>query len=179
MMKPRLAVAGLMLSLWAGSASAQAPQMPTLGPEHQRLLYYVGDWHTETTLKPGSMGPGGKMTGTDHNEMLPGGFFLVLHSDDDSPMGQIHELAIMGYDSGKKAYTYNSFNNFGEAEVYTGAVEGNTWTWTAPIPMNGKMINSRFTTKEASPSSYTFKFDVSPDGSTWTNIMEGTATKTK
>ena len=178
-MKTKLAITCVLLSLWAGLAWAQAPQMPTPGPQHSRLLYYVGDWHTEAELKPGPMGPGGKMTSTDHNEMMPGGFFLVMHSNVETSMGQIHELAVMGYDSEKKTYTYNSFNNFGEAEVYTGQVEGNTWTWTGPTTVNGKMMTSRYTAKEVSPSSFTFKFDVSPDGAAWTNIMEGKATKTK
>ncbi len=58
-------------------------------------------------------------------------------------------------------------------------MQGDTWTWTGESKMNGKMTKGRFTLKEVSPTSYTYKFDVSSDGGGWTNIMEGKATKMK
>ena len=119
------------------------------------------------------------MTAVDHNHMLEGGFFMVMHSTSKGPVGEIHELAIMGYDAEKKAYTYNSFSNFGEAQFFTGTLQGDTWTWHAESKMNGQITKQRFTLIEVSPSSYTFRFDVSADGATWTNVVEGKATKVK
>jgi hypothetical protein len=39
------------------------------------------------------------------------------------------------------------------------------------------MYKGRFVAKVVSPTVYTFRFDFSPDGTAWTNIMEGKATK--
>ena len=61
--------------------------------------------------------------------MMPGGFFLVRHTEGKSSMGELKELAVMGYDAESKSYTYDSYNNFGEAEHFKGTVQGDTWTW--------------------------------------------------
>jgi hypothetical protein len=44
--------------------------------------------------------------------------------------------------------------------------------------MGGKVMRGRFTVKELSPTSYTFKFEMAPEGGDWATIMEGKATKT-
>ena len=44
--------------------------------------------------------------------------------------------------------------------------------------MNGKVLKSRYTIKQASPTSYTFKWEMQQgDGGTWAPLMEGKATK--
>lgn len=85
----------------------------------------------------------------------------------------------MGYDPEAKVYTYNEFNSAGEAERSTGNVEGDTWTWTNEAKMGGAVMKGRFTVKVLSPTSYTFKFETSPDGTAWTTMMEGKGTKAK
>lgn len=158
---------------------AQAPPMPKPGPEHQKLHYFVGEWKTTGDMKPGPMGPGGKFTSTDHNQML-GDFFLVINSDGSGAMGNFKEVAVLGYDSAKKSYTYNAFNSMGEHEVSSGQVSGDTWTWLSPEQeMAGKKMKGRFILKEASPTEYTFKFDMSVNGGEWQNAMEGKASKVK
>jgi len=56
-------------------------------------------------------------------------------------------------------------------------VDGDTWTWTNDEKMGGQTIHGRFTVKILTPSSYSFKFEVSSDGATWSTVMEGKATK--
>ncbi len=176
-MKRMAEVIGLVFC--ACTLLAQAPEMPKPQPEHHKLHYFVGEWKNEGTMKPSPMGPGGKFTGTDHNEML-GDFFVVLHSDGSTPMGQMNEIAVMGYDPKEKVYTYNGFDNMGEHERSEGTISGDTWTWLSPEQeMGGKRIKGRFTIKEVSASEYTYKYDVSTDGGPWTNVMDGKATKTK
>src|SRR5215467_11873652 len=81
-------------------ALAQGPgQMPKAGPEIQRLGYFVGKWHGEGELKPGPFGPGGKFTTSDNNEWFPGGFFLVMHSEQKSPMGNGQGMMVVGYNA--------------------------------------------------------------------------------
>ncbi len=176
----RIAVACTLIFVAAGQLLAQAPNAaPKPSEAHKRLQYFVGTWNNRYDMKQSAFGPGGKGTGIDRNELLPGGFFIVTHSSGKGPMGEMKELAVMGYNAEEKAYTYNAFNSFGEAEVFKGAVDGSTWTWTSDMKVEGKMMKGRFTLTEVSPTSYTYSFDTSTDGSTWTNIMEGKATKAK
>lgn len=55
-----------------------APDPPA--PEQKRLAELVGTWGFKFEMKPGLFGSGGPVTGVDHNELLPGGFFLVRRS---------------------------------------------------------------------------------------------------
>lgn len=153
-------------------------QPPKAGPEHKRLHYFVGRWQTEGDMKQSPFGPPGKFTGTDRNAMLAGGFFLVMHSDGKGPLGEMRSLEVMGYNADEKVYTFNGFDNWGMAETSKGTVNGDTWTWNSETKWGGKAYKARFILKEVSPTSYTFNYDISEDG-TWKNVMEGKATKAK
>lgn len=164
---------GTGLSAWAQSA----PQMPTAGPEQAKLKYFAGDWKSEADMKAGPYGPGGKYTATDHGVMM-GDFFVVIHSDGNIPgVGAFKEVAVMSYDGKAGAYSYDAYNSMGEHDLSKGTVEGDTWTWTSTQEMGGKMMMGRFTMKIVSPTSYTYKYEVSEDGNSWRNVMEGKATK--
>jgi hypothetical protein len=152
---------------------------PKPGPEHKKLDYFLGTWTTDGDTKPGPMGPGGKVTGTTHNEWMAGGFFVVGHSDFKSPMGNGTGIAFTGYDANDKVYTYDEFDSTGEAVHAKGTVDGDTWTWNSDDKMGGMTMKGRFTMKILSPTAYNFKFDMSQDGTSWTNVMEGKATKAK
>jgi hypothetical protein len=179
-MKSKLTFLCVILLTLAGMVLAQEqPKMPTPGPEQERLKYFVGKWNFEFTMKESPYGPAGKVTGTDQNEMMPGGFFLISHSKGKGTIGKLRGLAIFGYDSDDSVYTYYSVNNWGEKELSTGTAEGDTWTWNADSKMGGKTVKTRFTIKEISKNSYTMKFDAASDDGEWQTIMEGKATKTK
>jgi len=45
--------------------------------------------------------------------------------------------------------------------------------------MKGKTIKGRFSLKEITLTSYTFSEEISSDGRSWSNILEGKATKVK
>jgi len=169
-------VALTLLCAFAGMALAQEG-MPTPGPEHKKLAYFAGTWKSEAEMKPMGSFPGGKTTSTDRVEIMPGGFFTVTHSDGSGPMGALHEMEVMGYDAKEKVYTYDGYNNFGEHETYKGTVDGDTWTWTGDSDLGGHVVKGRFVVKVVSATAYTFRFDFSPDGTAWTNVMEGKATK--
>jgi hypothetical protein len=40
-------------------------------------------------------------------------------------------------------------------------------------------LKGRFTMKNISPASYTFLYEISEDGTKWTTVMDGKATKDK
>ncbi len=72
--------------LSAGTVGAQPPT-PQPGPEHKKLEVHVGTWTWEAEAQPSLFGPGGKMTGTDRNELL-GDFFVVRRSEAKRSDGQ-------------------------------------------------------------------------------------------
>lgn len=176
----RTAGAMLFLSLMVATVcSVQAQMGPmTPAPELKKLDFMAGNWTAEGTMNPGPGMPGGKFSNSSHAEWMQGNFFLVEHGEFNmGPMGTGKELAILGYDSGRKVYTYHAFNSMGEAEASTGTVNGDTWTWTSDENMGGKPMKGRFTMKVLSPTSYTMKSEMSPDGTNWMTGMEGKATK--
>ena len=164
--------------LCVAHAIAQTPPpTPKPGPEQKNLNYFAGTWKVTGDLKPGPMGPGGKLTGTERNEWMPGGFFIVSHSSGSSPLGKETGLAVYGYDTDKKTYTYDEFNSVGEVVHATGTFDGKVWTWTSDSPMMGKPTKGHFIVTTTSPTSYTFKFEMSQDGANFATVMEGTGTK--
>ena len=159
------------------AAMAQMPEPRKPGAEEKNLAYFAGNWKLDGNLKGGPMGPNGKFTESEHNEFLAGGFYLVSHSEGTSPMGKDVGMAIFGYDPQMKVYTYAAYNNMGEAEHATGTFDGTTWTWSSELNMGGQSAKSRFVITQTSPTSYDFKFEISQNGTNWTGMMDGKATK--
>jgi hypothetical protein len=164
------------LVLVTAAAIAQT-QPPKPGPELKKLDVFVGTWTLDGTMKPGMMGSGGTMTENEKCEWMEGGFYLVCHSDYKSTMGNGVGLSVMGYSAGDKIYTYREFNSFGEFDDSRGRIDGDTWTWTSDEKMGGMSMKGRFTIKITSATSYNFVFDMSEDGTQWSTVMEGKASK--
>lgn len=152
---------------------------PTPAPELKKLEFLAGDWSSQGEIKPSpGMPEGGKYSSNDHIDWMDGNFFLVSHTDFDfGQMGKGKEVAYFGYDPERKVYTYTNFNSVGQNDVSTGTVDGDTWTWTSDEHYGGMTMKGRFTMKVISPTAYTMKFELSPDGTKWTTAMEGKATK--
>ena len=177
-MKRRLALLIGVLLCSTALLSQMGPPKP--GPELKKLDYFLGNWTSAGEAKPGPMGPGGKFTESGHDEWMDGGFFLVIHSDfKGGAMGNSAGTAYMGYDPQEKVYTYDAFSSAGEAIHSKGTVDGDTWNWTNEFKMGPQTMKARYTMKILSPALYTFKFEMSPDGTKWETGMEGKATKTK
>jgi hypothetical protein len=170
------------VAVFQAAASPQPPQMPSKpGPEHKRLGYFVGNWTTEGEMKPGPMGPGGKMTSKDACEWFEGGFAVICRSEGKSPMGPGKSIGIMGYSGDRKVYTYYGADSTGMTmtSVPQGTVQGDTWTYDDESMMGGQKMKTRVTIKELSPTAYTFKMEMQgPDGK-WMPFMESKSTKVK
>ena len=162
----------------AASALAQM-EMPKPGPENKKLDVFAGSWTLDGDVKPGAMGPGGKMTETEKCEWMDGNFFLVCHTDFKTSMGNGSGFSLMGYSTEGKSYTYREFNSWGEFTDSKGSLDGDTWTWTNDEKMGGMSWEGRFTMKITSPTAYDFSFEMSQDGAKWTLVMDGKATKAK
>ncbi len=168
-------ILGVALMLAAGAMGQM--EAPKPGPELKKLDVFVGPWTLEGNMKPGMMGPGGSMTENEKCEWMEGGFYLVCRSEYKSAMGDGVGLSVMGYSAEDKAYTYREFDSFGEFDDSRGTFDGDTWTWTSNEKMNGMTMKGRFTMKMTSATSYTFTFEMSQDGTKWSTVMDGKATK--
>jgi hypothetical protein len=171
---------GLLLTAWLVLAAAgMAQDMPKPGPEHKRLDMFAGVWTLDGTMKAGDMGPGGKVTESEKCEWMEGAFFLVCHTDFKTAMGDGTSVSVMGYSTDDKAYSYREFNSWGEFVDSKGSLEGDTWTWTNDEKMGTATIKGRFTMKVTSTTSYNFSYETSQDGTKWTTVLDGKATKGK
>lgn len=176
-----LAVCAAFSLLGLQVAYADDQKAPKPGPAQQKLGYFVGNWTTEGEMKPGEMGPGGKISSTDKCSWFEGGFAVVCHSEGKSPMGPSKSLGILGYSPEEKVYTYSGVDNSGMTmtTVPRGTVQGDTWTYSDESMMGGKKVKTRVIIKQLSPDAYTFKMDAQkPDGS-WAEVMESKSTKAK
>jgi hypothetical protein len=160
----------------AAAAMAQAG-VPKPGPELKKLDVFVGTWTLDGSMKASMMGPGGTMTENEKCEWMEGGFYIVCNSDYKGTMGSGVGLSVMGYSADDKVYTYREFNSYGEFDDSKGTLDGDTWTWTNEEKMTGMTMKGRFTIHMTSSSSYTFAFDMSQDGTKWSTVMDGKASK--
>lgn len=169
----------MILAAWLVLAAAAMAQMeaPKPGPELKKLDVFAGSWTLDGTMKPGMMGPGGTMTESEKCEWMEGGFYMVCHSDYKGSMGSGIGLSVMGYSTEDKAYTYREFSSTGEFVDSRGKIDGDTWTWVSEEKMGGMTMKGRFTMKITSATSYSFGFEMSEDGTKWTSVMEGKASK--
>jgi Protein of unknown function (DUF1579) len=169
------------LGVQLAAQAPQAPPAPKPGPEHQRLAYFVGQWTSEGEMKPGPMGPGGKISATDTCEWFEGRFAVICRSEGKGPMGPVKNLGILGYSAEEKVYTYYGVDNSNMTmtSVPRGTVQGDTWTYTDEGMMGGQKMKSRVTIKEMSPTSYTFKMEIQGADGKWTPMMESKNTKVK
>jgi len=174
----RLAVVLAVVSIQAGAVIAQKLEVPKPGPEHQRLGAFVGNWTFEGEMKPGPMGPAGKVTGTDRIDWVPGNYFVQRLYQGNGPMGEVQGLEIMGYDAVKKAYTSNSFDSIGMRGSGTMTVKGNTWSVLGTESIGTTVVHSRCTLDfGAGNTTLTVTCEGSVDGKSWAPTFEGKATK--
>jgi hypothetical protein len=167
----------LAVGLVLMAAGLAQEKMPTPAPEHKKLDMFAGSWTLDGDIKPGPMGAGGKLTENEKCEWMDGNFFVMCHVDFKGASMSGTAFSVMGYSTDDKSYTYREFNSYGEFEDSKGALDGDTWTWTSDEKMGGSTIKGRFTMKVTSPTSYNFKYEMSQDGTTWSTIMDGKATK--
>jgi len=175
----RTLVGFVMVAITIVAVAAQAPPMPKPGPEHQALAVFVGNWTFSGEMKPGAMGPGGKMTGSDRISWMPGGFFVERKFEGNMAGMDVKGTEIYGYDAAKKTYTFVGFDSMGGAGTGTMTVKGNVWTASGTMNMGGMSTLERCTlTFGAGNATLDVKCSSSSDGGkTYSPSIEGKATK--
>ena len=61
--------------------------------------------------------------------------------------------------------------------VSKGSVTGDTWVYSDESKMGGKLVKSRYTIKQVSPTSYTAKWEMQGEGGAWSTVMESKSSK--
>ena len=180
-MRTRLVHLAACLVVSSSLALAQAPGgKPKPGPGHRRLEYFVGKWTSVADVKASPFGPGGRMENQDTCEWFEGGFAVVCRSEGKGPMGPTKAIGILGYNAELKVYTYYAIDN-GPMDMTTvprGTVQGDTWVYNDQSRMGGRMVTSRYTIKQSSATSYTYKWETLGEDGAWQTLIEGTSTKT-
>ncbi len=174
----RFLFAALTAGLLSTLALAQPPSRKA-GEEEKRIAYFAGTWTSEGEMKASPMGPAGKTSGTETCEWFPGGFHLVCRGEGTGPMGTGKNQSIMGYDPSEKTYTFYMNSSLGDGFFVRGNVAGKVWTWNFENKMEGKVMKTRVTITEESPTAYSFKMESSVDGGPWTLIEEAKVRKVK
>ena len=123
-------------------------------------------------MKPGPLGPGGRMTITETCEWFTGGFSMVCHTEASTSTGNLKGLTVLTYDADEKVYRLYEFTSMGQNNSAKGTVEGDTWTFNGESKMGGKAIKTRSTIKLSPPGSATMKSEMSVDGGPWTLLLE-------
>jgi hypothetical protein len=162
---------------WLAFGSATLAQAPTPAPEYKRLAYFSGAWNFSGTVKDTPMGPGGPLTFKQTCELMEGGFALVCRSEGKGPMGPSKSAAIISYDVEKKAYTYTSAEINMPVFTALGEITGATWSWRSEATMGPQKVFTRVTVKEGGPKEYDFAMEISLDGKSFMQVVEGKATR--
>ena len=103
----------LMCALSAVAQSSSDQPKPS--PELKKLNYFAGTWKLTGEMKESPYGPGGKISSTEKNHWMEGGFFLISDMKETTPKGADTAMSIFGYNPEEKVYTYHSINSFGES----------------------------------------------------------------
>ena len=78
------------------SAHVQAADPPTKpGPEQKKMEMGVGKWKIEGVVGESPFGPAGKVTGSEEDRMILGGFFLESRGQVTGPDGEMSRLEIL------------------------------------------------------------------------------------
>lgn len=159
-----------------GEAQSQPPKP---GPEHKRLEVFVGNWTFQGEVKTGPAGPGGKVAGTDRNQLL-GGVFLERQVEETGPMGKVTGRMMVGYDPIKKTYVTSAFDSTGGLGSGAVTVNGSTWTFLTSGVAGGKATQDRCAVTFApGNNAIVVTCETSTDGKTWTPSFEGHWTKSR
>jgi len=182
----KLATVGLMLCLGAGvpvvaqSAQSSVPSGAAPQPSQQQLAmgYFAGPWKLTGTSKISPSSPAAPYHATATGEWIPGNFFMEIKYVTHGPLGDVHMVRVMEYNSANSAYTYNEYNSLGEHVVAVGGIEGKQWVFQTTKKLNGITAKGRYITTFVSQNSYTFTSQLQKPGGGWVTITEGTATRT-
>ena len=159
------------------SQSSQAPSTPPPSQQQQAMGYFGGAWKITGTTKISPKSPATQFTSTTQGEWVPGEYFLEIRSVTHGPLGDVHTVRMMEYNSSDNVYTYNEYNSLGEHVVGVGHIDGQKWIWNTTKKLNGITTKGRYITTYVTKDAYSLKSELQTPGGGWVTITEGTATR--
>jgi hypothetical protein len=157
---------GAMLCL-AGTAGAQAPEMPKPTKEHELLVQFAGEWDVtaETAAAPGAE----PMVCKGHESAkMVGGFWLVGRNEASMQGMAVSSVLTLGYDPAAKKYV----------GTFLCSADSTLWKYEGTMDEAGKKLTLE--TVGPSPVDPTKKVKyrevlelVAPDHKVFTSYMEG------
>lgn len=159
--------------------------IPHLTEAHQMLSVLVGDWQISGRTHKGCPYGEGTFTAKEHNELMPGGMFLVSRTQYSKLFHNSSQIALYGVDPATNNYTYSTYSSMGikvESQGRLGnrllaqqkhTLVGNSIVWQSVrtnVNMHGADSSITYTTRMVSPDEY--QFTLIAHGIPW---FEGTA----
>jgi hypothetical protein len=164
----------------AQSAQSSAPSGAAPAPSQQQLAmgYFGGYWKITGTTKISPSSPAAQFTAKATGEWIPGNYFLEIKYINHGPLGDVHTVRMMEYNSSEGVYTFNEYNSMGEHVVGIGKIDGQKWVWQTTKKMNGIVTKGRYITTFVTADAYSYKSEIQNPGGGWVTTTEGTATRT-
>lgn len=155
-----------LLNMAAKKADIKKP-----GNKLKHLSFLVGKWHTEGEILKTPSSPFSPIKGMDTYEWINDGFFLLHRVDVFMGDTRTEVIEIIGYDSNKKSYFMQSFDNKGELATMYATLEksgvfkivDNKMRSTLSVNKNGNHMMA--------------KWERSEDGKKWIPWMDVKLTK--
>ena len=150
--------------------------MPRPGAEHEKLKLFVGRWTGQETIHPSPMDPAGGAAKARVDNRLALDGFAVVQDYEQEKNGKVNFRghAVFSYDAARKQYVMDWWDSFGMARSeYRGVFQGEVISLLTDTPM-GK---ARATFDFPRGDRYTFRMEISMDGTLWVPFMEGQYTR--
>jgi hypothetical protein len=96
-----------------------AEHAPTIGPAHEQLRAFEGQWRVQGEYLSGApRGAGESVVGDETFEWMTGGYFLLNLWSRHSVSTDHEGLAFVGYDADADRYEWRAFDNLGFSRHY-------------------------------------------------------------
>lgn len=155
----------------------QSQAMPAPSSQQLAMGYFGGAWKVTGTTKISPASAAAQFTSTQQGDWVPGNYFMEVHSVTHGPLGDVHAVRMMEYNSADHVYTYNEYNSLGEHVVGVGKIEGQKWVWETTKKLNGVATKGRYITTFVTADAYSIKSEVQKPGGGWLTVSEGVATR--
>jgi hypothetical protein len=130
--------------LVVAAAAAQEMQMPTPGPEMDRVKFLIGAWNLSGEYAKSSMVPqGGKSSGWYKAQLGPGGFSVIADFEADGPLGKEIGHQVFVWDPKQSVYTVVTVGNFPGAIIGKAHWEGENLITESEFEFGGAKMSNR------------------------------------
>jgi hypothetical protein len=143
--------------------------MPKPGPAQEKLKTFVGEWRGRETMHPGPWLPQGAVRDARiSNRMALDGFAVIQdYAQFDGANATFEGHAVILKSPQADGYEMHWFDSFSPS-LFKGSFDGRKAVFTSDSPMGRARATFEF-----AGESYTFRMESSPDGESWTPMMDG------